>query len=249
MTTELENTVTPPSPPTQGSQDQPPLSRSNLRTSASSGSNGPAWPFVVALGVVVVLGLVVGQAAVGWFSPRLYAGTVLQSNDPAPSMDGLSFARSGTPVDPAGHDGEVVIVFFGYTNCPDVCPASMALAAQAVAGMSTDDQARTKLWMVTVDPERDVPDRLQPYVEQFNPTFDGVTGEPGDIERVSTEYGVFYQHDMTAGDLSAGGTADGYLVDHTASLFGIDPDGTLRVVWPPNVTAEELRADIEALLS
>jgi protein SCO1/2 len=205
---------------------------------------------VVALGVVVVLGLVVGQAAVGWFSPRLYAGTVLQSNDPAPSMDGLSFARSGAPVDPAANDGDVVIVFFGYTNCPDVCPASMALAAQAVAGMSDDDQAKTKLWMVTVDPERDVPDRLQPYVEQFNPTFDGVTGESGDIERVSTEYGVFYQHDMTTGGVSdEGGRADGYLVDHTASMFGIDPDGTLRIVWPPNVTAEELRADIEALLS
>ena len=238
MTTELETTATPSPPSDHGTEDHERPSGANPRT-----SRGPSWLLIAAVSAVVVLGLVVGQMAVGWFSPRLYAGTVLQSDDPAPSMEGLSFARTGAPVDAVGHDGDAVIVFFGYTNCPDVCPASMALAAQAVAGMSDDDQARTNLWMVTVDPERDVPDRLQAYVEQFNPTFDGVTGESADIERVSTEYGVFYQHDLTAVTPS-----DGYLVDHTASLFGIGPDGALRIVWPPNITADELRADIEALL-
>ena len=211
------------------------------------------WPVVVGVAFAIVAGLVVSQLLVARFSPRLYAGTVLQSDDPAPSMDGLSLARTGEPVDIAAGADQVTVVFFGYTNCPDVCPASMALTAQAMAGMGVDDQARVRVLLVTVDPDRDDPTTLQTYAEQFNPTFDGVTGPIDVIDRVATEYGVFYQY----GDLDAtpapaagdnGAPVEGYTVDHTASLFGIGPDGALRIVWPPSVTADELRADIESLL-
>ena len=214
-----------------------------LQGSEPTGWRTGRWPLVAALGAVIVLGLVVARLLVGWLSPHLYAGTILQTDDPAPTMNGLSFARTGEPVDVAAHDGDVVVVFFGYTNCPDVCPASMALAARAVSGLSEDEQARTRVWMVSVDPERDDPESLQTYVEFFDPTFDGVSGPVPDIDRVSTEYGVFYQIDPTAAE------GHHYLVDHTASLFGIGPDGALRIVWPPNVTAEQLRADIHELLS
>ncbi len=209
----------------------------------SKTDKSPSWVVVVAVVAVAALGLVVGQLLFGGGGPRLYSGTVLQSDDAAPTMDGLVFARDGKPADIAAKDSDLLIVFFGYTNCPDVCPASMALAAQAVAAMDEGDQVRTDLWMVTVDPERDVPADLQQYVELFNPGFDGVTGPPEIIERVSTEYGVYYQADLSAESF------DQYLVDHTSSLFGIEADGTLRIVWPPSITAEELQADIEALLS
>lgn len=198
---------------------------------------------VVALVAVMVLGVLVGRQLVGVFSPHLYSGTILQGETAAPPMDGMAFARTGEPVDVAAREGKVVVVFFGYTNCPDVCPASMALAAQAVAGLSDDDQAKTDVWMVSVDPERDQPDILQQYVELFNPGFDGVGGPAEAVDRVSSGYGVFYELEPSA----ASGAGD-YLVDHTASLFGIGPDGALRIIWPPGVTADEIRADIEELL-
>jgi protein SCO1/2 len=97
--------------------------------------------------------------------------------------------------------------------------------------------------MVSVDPERDQPDILQQYVELFNPGFDGVGGPAEAVDRVSSGYGVFYELEPSA----ASGAGD-YLVDHTASLFGIGPDGALRIIWPPGVTADEIRADIEELL-
>lgn len=198
---------------------------------------------VVALLAVMALGVVVGRQLVGVFSPHLYSGTVLQGETPAPPMDGMAFSRTGEPVDVAAEEGKVVVVFFGYTNCPDVCPASMALAAQAVSGLSEGDREKTEVWMVSVDPERDNPEVLQQYVELFDADFDGVGGPVEAVDRVSSSYGVFYELEPSA----ATGASD-YLVDHTASLFGIGPDGALRIVWPPGVTADEIRADIEELL-
>ncbi len=80
-------------------------------------------------------------------------------------------------------------------------------------------------------------------MEFFNPAFEGISGTTPDIDRVTTGYGVFYELEPTAAE-----GAEDYLVDHTASLFGIGPDGSLRIVWPPTVTAEQLQADIEELL-
>lgn len=212
--------------------------------STSSGPRPPISPMVLAaVAVTVVLGVLVARQLVTAFAPHLYTGTVLQGDTPAPAMDGLSFARTGQPVDLPARRGEFVVVFFGYTNCPDVCPASMALAAQAVGGMRVEDRARTDVWMVSVDPQRDDPASLQEYVEFFDPDFDGISGPVDAIDRVATGYGVFYELGPTAAD-----GADDYLVDHTASLFGIGPDGSLRIVWPPTVSAEQIRADIEALL-
>ncbi len=208
---------------------------------------GRRWSSVpvvaVAVAATVLAGVVVARLLVGALTPHLYAGTILQGDTPAPDMDGLRFARTGEPVDVAAHDGDMVLVFFGYTNCPDVCPASMALAAQAVSGLDDDLRNRTEVWMVSVDPDRDDPDSLQTYVEFFDPAFEGVSGDTGSIDRTTTNYGVYYELEPTAAD-----GADDYLVDHTASLFGIGPDGALRIVWPPTVTAEEIRADIEELL-
>ena len=198
---------------------------------------------IVAVIAVAALGVTVARQLVPLFTPHLYSGTVLQEDTEAPSMDQLRFARTGEPVELAAKQGKLVVVFFGYTNCPDVCPASMSTAAQAVAGLSPEDQAKTEVWMVSVDPERDEAASLQSYVEFFNPDFEGIAGEVEHIDRVASGYGVYYLLEPTAAE-----GADDYLVDHTASLFGIGPDGSLRIVWPPNVTAEQIRADIEELL-
>ena len=198
---------------------------------------------VASVVVVAVLGVVVGRWVIGVFSPHLYTGTVLQADEPAPSMNGLSFADTGEPVDLGAESGDVVLVFFGYTNCPDVCPATMSTMTRALDELDPEQRERTEVWMVSVDPGRDDAQELQTYVEFFDPEFRGVTGTVEAIDQVSTQYGVFYQLEPTAAE-----GADDYLVDHTASVFGIGPDGALRVIWSPTVTPEQLGADLRELL-
>ena len=192
------------------------------------------WPV---LGVA--LGILTGVAVLSVVQPHVFAGSVVQSSEPAPEMDGLVYT-DGDPVDVAALQGNVVFVYFGYTHCPDVCPLTLATIDKALDGLG-EDASRVKTMMVTVDPERDTVDALDEYVANFNDEFRGVWGEEPDVRSVATRYGVTYEHEEAGSDGS-------YLVAHTASLMAIDPEGALRVVYPFGVTAEELTADIEALL-
>ena len=203
--------------------------RSNLKTALMAG-------------VVVLAGLVTAQLLVNRLNPRLYAGTVLQQDEPAPSLDGLRFA-SGEAVDLAAFDDEVTLVFFGYTNCPDICPATLNSARVAVSELSPELQSRVNLLMVTVDPERDTPEDLQRYVQAFNPAFRAVTGPRDVLDRAATLYGVYYAAERV--DTSD----EPYLVEHTTSLMGIGPDGALRVIWASDVNPKALTADLQQLLS
>ena len=186
-----------------------------------------------------VIGVLLGVAVLSVFRPHVYSGVVLQSSEPAPLMDGLTYT-DGQPVDIAALQGNVVFVYFGYTYCPDVCPLTLGTVDDALDDLG-DDADRVKTIMVTVDPERDTPAVLESYLAAFNEGFRGVVGAEPDIRSVATQYGVTYQYDEEAADGS-------YAVNHTASLLTIDPDGALRVVYPFGVTAEELTADLEELL-
>lgn len=190
--------------------------------------------------VAIALGFVTARFLVSVFQPHLYSGTVLQSPSPAPALDTLTLA-SGEPVDLASYEGDVVLLYFGYTNCPDVCPLTLSDAAQARQSLSSEDRERTHLLMVSVDPARDSLADLQTYVEFFDPDFRGVGGSAEDIHTAATQYGIYYV-------LNEGDVESGYTVDHTANLIGVGPDGRLRVIWAPDVASEDLAADIEALL-
>lgn len=188
----------------------------------------------------VLLGLVAARFLVSTFQPHLYSGTVLQSPAPAPAMEGLTLA-SGEPFDITAYDGDVVLLYFGYTNCPDVCPTTLSDAARVRASLSGDDRDRTHLIMVSVDPARDRLPDLQSYVEFFDPDFLGLGGSADDIHTAATKYGIYYV-------LNEGDVETGYTVDHTANLLGVGPDGRLRVVWAPDVSSDDLAADIQELL-
>lgn len=190
--------------------------------------------------VGVVAGLAVGLLA--WsslFRPHVFSGAVLQSSTPAPAMDGLTYA-DGDPVDLNTLRGDVVLVYFGYTHCPDVCPTMLSTVADAVddLGPSRD---RVRTMMVTVDPERDTPELLGSYVSHFDESFRGVWGPEDRVRSVATLYGVHFEHDDPADDGS-------YLVGHTASLMAIDPEGVLRIVYPVGLEAGALERDLEELL-
>lgn len=198
-------------------------------------------PVLIAIPLVALLLFGAGRYLADAVSPHLYTGTVLQDSTPAPSLEELSYP-DGTPVDLQAKQGELTLLYFGFTNCPDICPTALADAATALRGLSDGDRGRVELVMVTVDPARDVQPELQRYVEFFDPDFTSATGTREAIDRAAASYGVFYE-------FGEGTVETGYTVDHTATMLGIDTNGSLRVVWPPTVTPNQLRDDIKELLN
>ena len=149
-------------------------------------------------------------------------------------------ASDGTTVRMTDFEGEVVVVYFGYTFCPDVCPATLSKLAKAMdlLGEQADE---VQVMMVSVDPARDTPALLQDYVTHFHPDFLGITGDEATVNRVATLYGVFYE-------ANAGTEATGYTIDHTSTVILVDREGYLKLVLPFEGTAEEIAADIDYFL-
>jgi protein SCO1/2 len=129
------------------------------------------------------------------------------------------------PVDTQALRGNVLLIFFGYTHCPDICPASLAAGAQAFVSLSAAERAKTRLIMVSVDPERDTPARLKEYANFFHTGMLGVTGTPEQIATAAKAFGAGYVRQPA----DANGN---YAVDHTANTYLVGPDGRLAAVVP-----------------
>ena len=138
--------------------------------------------------------------------------------------------------------GKLVLLYFGYTFCPDICPTSLAATAEGLRRLSADELARVAVIFVSVDPERDTPARLKDYVAFFHPAIVGVTGTPAEIADVARRYGVSYAIQKAA---TAGG---GYVVDHSADTYLVGPDGRLagRIAHatPPEQVAAAIRQSL-----
>lgn len=193
---------------------------------------------VTTVAVVAVVALL-GWAGLRWLTPHPYSGTVMQAPTAAPSMEGLVW-DDGTPVDVTALGGELVLVYFGYTACPDVCPTTMVSVDRALEEIG-DEVERVRVVMISIDPARDDAARVGEYVRSFDPSFRGVSGPVEDVERVASTYGIYFARDEP---LEGGG----YTMSHTSTLLGIDPDGHLRIVWPSVLDPEALAADITELL-
>jgi len=134
----------------------------------------------------------------------------------------------------------VVLVFFGYTFCPDVCPTTLQEMSDVLDLMGKQaDQVQPVF--VSVDPDRDSPQRLKAYMNNLDGRIVGITGEQAVIDEIVTHYGVYYQKRT----ISESGN---YLIDHTATTFLIDPDGYLRVVYPYATPAKGIAEDIRYIL-
>ena len=186
-------------------------------------------------GVAVVLGLGAVWFGLRLFAPHAYAGTVFPTGSPAAPLDGLVY-DDGRPVDLDAYEGRAVMIYFGYTNCPDVCPTSLSVAAEAMDALG-DDADDVAFMMISVDPARDELGMLGDYVRQFDERFVGVGGSVDAITDAAALYGVFFQ----CGEPGDDGE---YVVDHTSTLIGIDPHGDLKVLWDPNITADRLAEDL-----
>ena len=135
--------------------------------------------------------------------------------------------------------GKVVVMFFGFTRCPDVCPITLA-ELKAVKERLGEDGNRLQVLFVTVDPERDTQKLLADYVPAFDPSFLGLYGDMAATAKVAKDFRVFYQK-------APGKTPDSYTVDHTAGSYVFDPQGRLRL-FARYGNVENLDADIRILL-
>jgi protein SCO1/2 len=146
------------------------------------------------------------------------------------------------PVALADYRGQVVLLYFGYTYCPDVCPTSLALIAQALSGLEASERQQVQALLISVDPQRDSADRLQEYAPFFHPTLIGLSGTPAEIARVAAQYGASYQ----AQPPNAQGQ---YSVDHSSATYLIDTQGKLALSLPHASTPAQILAAIRQHLA
>ena len=192
--------------------------------------------------IFVVVGLA-GAVALGWFLlpwllPSAYNGQVIDSQTPVTNF--TLTGPGGEPTSLVDFRGKVVMLYYGYTFCPDVCPATMSELKTAVQelGSKADD---VQVIMISLDPERDTPEVLQKYVTHFNPAFIGLTGTGDEIVTASAPLGIFYEREE-------GSAATGYLINHTATVMVLNKDGYLRLVYPFDTPGEDIASDLQKLI-
>jgi len=136
--------------------------------------------------------------------------------------------------------GQYVFIYFGYTFCPDLCPDTLAKLARVHKQLG-DEAGQMQVVMISVDPERDTPEKLAEYVAAFDDSFVGLTGSPTEIDAAGAAFGLYYEkHEGTA--------ATGYLIDHTARTYLLDPNGRILVAYPYDATDDAIEADLRYLL-
>lgn len=147
---------------------------------------------------------------------------------------------SGQPRTLTDYKGKVVVAFFGFTQCPDVCPTSMSQLAHVMELLESDAD-KVQVLMISVDPERDTPEILSSYVKAFNPDFVGLTGSPEQLAATAKSFRTFYAKVPGTGP-------DDYTMDHGASFYILDKNGDARVLLRPDTPAEDIVHDIRELL-
>jgi protein SCO1/2 len=149
--------------------------------------------------------------------------------------------QDGKPRTLADFKGKAVVIFFGYTHCPDVCPTTMAEMSAVMKQLGTDAD-RVQVLFVTVDPERDTPALLKQYVPAFDPRFIGLSGDAEATAKVAKEFRVFYQ--------KVPGKAEGsYTMDHTAASYVFDPQGRVRLFVRHGQGPDPIVHDLKILLA
>jgi protein SCO1/2 len=163
-------------------------------------------------------------------------------------ITGAEYARdfaltdhNGKPRTLSDFKGKAVVLFFGFTQCPDVCPTTMIELARAMKILGKDAE-RVQVLFVTLDPERDTRPLLAEYVPNFDPRFLGLSGDADATAKVAKEIKVFYQK-------VPGKTPTSYTIDHTANSYAFDPQGRVRLALRPGQSAEAIARDLKLLLS
>lgn len=163
-------------------------------------------------------------------------------------LTGADWGRDFSLIDPQGQPrqladfrGKAVVLFFGYTQCPDVCPTTLA-SMREVMKLLGEDAGRVQVLFVTLDPARDTPQMLGQYVPMFHPSFLGLWGDEQTTLALAREFRVFFARQN-------GSTPDTYSIDHSTGSYAFDPQGRLRLLLRHGEAPEKLAADLKLLLN
>jgi protein SCO1/2 len=160
---------------------------------------------------------------------------------PRPAADFTLTTPDGTAFRLSHQRDQVVVLSFGYTFCPDVCPTTLVELAQ-VKALLGEAGKRIQVVFITLDPERDTPERLGLYMRAFDPSFIGLTGSPEQLARVRDAYRVIAKKQVVPGPSAA------YLIAHSAYVYVIDPKGQLQLLFPFGTAIDAMVQDIQPLL-
>jgi protein SCO1 len=197
--------------------------------------------------LVGVLVLIIGGAGFGLWNlttetPYDWRGAAYD-----PPRSGVDFTLTdteGEPLSTTDLEGKVVLLYFGYTYCPDFCPATLT-DFQRVKQDLGDDADQVAFAMVSVDPERDTPERMKEYLEFFDPSFIGLTGSEDELAPIKTEYGIV----SGAGDATPQSNGeDVYWVDHSTKTYVLNKDGELALEYPFGADPADITADVRHLI-
>jgi protein SCO1/2 len=160
---------------------------------------------------------------------------------PVPAGGDFVLKSADGPVDTATLRGKLLLVYFGYTYCPDICPTSLTVTGHALGQLAPAELAQVRTIFVSVDPARDTPARLKDYVTFFHPSMVGVTGSDDAIAAAARKFGAVYARQDV-------GSKAGYVVDHSAWTYVVAPDGRLAARIPHGASVEQTLAEIRKWL-
>jgi protein SCO1/2 len=195
------------------------------------------------LGTIAAVGALAAAAAGwSWISGLREIGPAAAPQIAGATAIGGSFelvAHTGERVTDADFRGRYLLVAFGYTYCPDVCPLTLQRVSVALAELGADARA-VQVVFLTVDPQRDTPEALASYLEAFDPGIIGLTGTAEQVDRAAKAYRVYYARVETEDDVQG----DDYLMDHSAILYLMGPDGSYLAHFSPNDAPTEIAKTI-----
>ena len=186
------------------------------------------------LGMLLAV-LLIGAGAFMWLGGN-GGGSALRIGGPFTLQDG-----NGKPVTDRDFRGKYMLVYFGYTFCPDVCPTTLSAMADAMDKLGTAAD-RVQLLFITVDPKRDTPSVVKQYAAAFGPRVQGFTGSENEIARVTKEYRVYYAEHRT------GPGPNDYSMDHSSVLYLMSPNGAFLAPVRADLPADEMAAALQKLM-
>ncbi|MES9972455.1 MAG: SCO family protein [Candidatus Thiodiazotropha sp.] len=191
---------------------------------------------------ILVTGCLLAWLLLFW-NPDLDKGqaTINPALDAEPTGGDFSLNSSRGPVALSDYRGKVVLLYFGYTWCPDICPTTLAMIGTTLSAMDEAHKDRIQPLFISVDPDRDTPQRLQEYVEYFYPSLLGLTGTKSEIDDIVARYGAAYRIVDKKDDQP-------YVVDHTADTYIIDKQGKLVRRLAHGSSSEEILGALGPLL-
>ena len=192
------------------------------------------------VGLAVVIAIIAATAGVQVARLTAPGAPVLQSGTWLPvARATLPFSltdQQGRPASQQLFQGQATLLFFGFSNCPDVCPTTLALLASVRKSTALKP---LQVVMVSIDPDRDTPQQLQRYLNSFDPAFIGLTGAPAAIDVLTKAFSaVALRQPLPGGD---------YSMDHSATVYLLDQQGQLVAVFTPPLSLEKMRQDLDAL--